>query len=233
MPNKTKCDILVESLMVMISNGEYKGGDRFPTEAELSERFSMSRVTVREAIQRLNMLGVLTSKQGDGTYVSQIAPSTVIRPIINNIVLGDMDVLEIYDARLFIEIGNARLAARKCSSSDGDKLRDILKKMDYVSERFTTEAFNDLDTQFHREIGRISGNQILLSVYSALKDIIRINTFFSSISEVTARESAVHHREIADMIIDHNEYMAGIAMERHIVFSRNSLIKIKHLNEAR
>jgi GntR family transcriptional repressor for pyruvate dehydrogenase complex len=219
--------------MVMISNGEYKGGDRFPTEAELSERFSMSRVTIREAIQRLNMLGILTSKQGDGTYVSQIAPSTVIRPIINNIVLGEMDVLEIYDARLFIEIGNARLAARKCNASDRDKLKDILNNMDQVLEQFTAENFNNLDTQFHREIGRISGNQILLSAYSALKDIIRINTLASNISEATARESVVHHREIADMVIEHNEYMAGIAMERHIVFSKSSLIRVKNLNAPR
>ena len=48
---KTKCDLTTDALMEMIARGDYKAGDRLPTEKELTEMVSVSRVTIREAIK--------------------------------------------------------------------------------------------------------------------------------------------------------------------------------------
>lgn len=66
---------LYEQLMINIKDemdkGVYKAGDRIPNEAELCDLYSVSRITVRRAIQELVEEGLLERKQGKGTFVSR------------------------------------------------------------------------------------------------------------------------------------------------------------------
>ena len=63
---------LADQLREEIRTQEWKAGRRLPTEAELSERFSVSRQTVRRALQLLAEEGVVQSRQGSGTYATGV-----------------------------------------------------------------------------------------------------------------------------------------------------------------
>ena len=64
-------DVITERLEAMILEGSLKPGQRLPPERELAERFGVSRPSLREAIQKLAARGLLTSRQGGGTFVNE------------------------------------------------------------------------------------------------------------------------------------------------------------------
>ena len=68
----TKCDYVVEQLKESIISGEFKSGDQLPPEGALCEKFGVSRITVREALKKLNMMGLVEIKQGKGTFVKTV-----------------------------------------------------------------------------------------------------------------------------------------------------------------
>jgi GntR family transcriptional repressor for pyruvate dehydrogenase complex len=70
--------LALEQLVEMITSGEVGPGDRLPTERNLTTRLGLSRSTVREAIRSLELLGVVDSRQGDGTYVRKLDASLVL-----------------------------------------------------------------------------------------------------------------------------------------------------------
>jgi len=229
---KTKCDIVVERIMSMLASGKYSTGDRFPTESELTELFSVSRVTVREAIKRLNTLGILDVRQGDGTYIRKIDIGTVVRSMLNTMVGSDLSVSEIYDARMFVEIGNVRLAARNHTEEDLLVLRDIIEKTKECLDPYDAEAFSVMDNRFHEAIGDISGNHILHSTYSTLKEILSYFIKKTNVLEDTARVSLQHHKQILEYIAQHNEYLAGITMEQHVDHAKKALLEWIRQEEA-
>ena len=222
---KTKCDQVVDRLMAMIADGEYKPGDKLPTEAALQEMFGVSRVTVREAVKRLNTLNLLDVRQGDGTYVKKTDAVSIVRPVMNTMVASDLDISTIYDARIFVEIGSVRLAARKRTDEDIKKLLDIIHQTEKVMNPYDAEGFSECDNRFHELIGEIGGNPILLSTYTTLKELLKYYRKQTNEDEETAVMSLQHHRQILGYIEQGNEYLAGLTMEQHIDQACKALLK--------
>ncbi len=221
---KTKCDLTTEAILSMLASGEYKAGDKLPPEGELTEQLAVSRVTLREALKRLNTMGVLTIRQGDGTYVRDPDVKTVVQPLISGMVVQNLSTEELYDARLFIEVGTVRLAARKRKKADVEELREILSEMEKTLDPFDAEAFSLLDGQFHEMIGKISGNHVLLSTYTALRELIRFYIKQTNISYSTAKTSMFHHSQLVDYIEAGNEYLAGVTMEQHVDHAKRAYL---------
>ena len=88
-------DQIYMQLLDMIFTGSWSAGSKIPSEAELSKQFGVSRVPVREALQRLNAMGIITSQQGRGAFVNA-APSS--------------DILSVYLAML----GNKDFELKAC-----------------------------------------------------------------------------------------------------------------------
>jgi len=94
MPNKVirrnLVDQVTESLRESIEKGEYKAGDKLPSENDLASEYGTSRLTVRLAIQKLNALELLDTKVGDGTYVKTFNLEKYIDNVSNIIFSQDM-----------------------------------------------------------------------------------------------------------------------------------------------
>ena len=67
-------DQAIAKVKELMSSGEFKAGSRLPTERELTQRFGVSRSSLREATRALALVGVLESRVGDGTYVTTLEP---------------------------------------------------------------------------------------------------------------------------------------------------------------
>ena len=72
-------DQIYMQLLDMIFTGSWSAGSKIPSEAELSKQFGVSRVPVREALQRLNAMGIITSQQGRGAFVNAAPSSDILR----------------------------------------------------------------------------------------------------------------------------------------------------------
>ena len=75
-------DAVYNQMMDMITRGQWKSGERIPSEPELSQLFGVSRVTVREAVQKLVSLSLVECRQGEGTYVCDTKSSTFLSAFI-------------------------------------------------------------------------------------------------------------------------------------------------------
>ena len=221
---KTKCDTVVDEVLSMIVKGIYKEGDKLPPENTLCEQFGVSRVTVRESFKKLNMMGVVTIKQGEGTYVAHTDMSIFMKPLLSSLVFDNVSIEELYDARLFVEIGTVSLAAKHCSKDDIVKLRDLMSQMRMTVENHDLIAFAQSDADFHNFIGVISKNSILHMTYLTIKDILDgyIKQTNRNIGMIDS--SCKTHEQIVDAIADRNDNLASEIMRGHIKRARTNLI---------
>ena len=111
-PLSTKDDVTVRVLSTfkrLISEGALVGGSRLPSERELAENFQVSRSSLRQALKVLEIMGVISQRVGDGTYLNSAAPTVLGEPMEFLILLNGLSSYELMEARIIVE---PELAAR-------------------------------------------------------------------------------------------------------------------------
>src|SRR4051812_13775013 len=104
-------DQAIDGIKELISSGRFEPGDRLPKENELASLLGVSRGSLREAIRALELVGVVQAKQGDGTYITSLAPSLLLD--VMSIVVGfsnEAAALELLEIRRLLEPAAAALA---------------------------------------------------------------------------------------------------------------------------
>src|SRR6476646_9185692 len=140
-------DQALAKIKELISSGEFTAGARLPTERELTQRFGISRSSLREAVRALALVGVLESRVGDGTYVTTLEPDLLLTGIA---FVGDLaraeSLLEIHDVRRILEPEATRRAASRLVDEDFERLQECLHRMETAD---SVPAFIEADTAFH------------------------------------------------------------------------------------
>ena len=153
---------VADALEARIEQGEYSVGEKIPTEIELMEMYSVSRNTIREAVQSLVSAGVLVVKQGDGTYVRS-----------NNRFDANMDrkyrqvsEADILEARNALEIAVVQLAAKRRTAEDLVKIKEA-----YIQTTLRGDSlayYVNADIRFHLSVAEASHNQVLIDLYRSM-----------------------------------------------------------------
>lgn len=207
-----------------ILRGQYLRGSRLPTEAELSERYELSRSAVRDVIARLKEEGLVVSRQGSGLFVVARPVTALDAPnLVNN--LNDIGAL--FDFRLLIETESAGLAAQRGSEADlqGIEVQHrILKRSFQRGEQATQEDFD-----FHVQIAKASGNKFLLSAVLSLQTglifSVKLGQKASDLPRALhAQQVAQEHEAIANAIAARDETAARRAMRQHIETSLSRIL---------
>ncbi|MEO8242803.1 MAG: GntR family transcriptional regulator, partial [bacterium] len=101
-------DVVYDSIRRAIANGEFAEDERLPGENAMAEQFDVSRPVIRSALKRLRDEGLVTSRQGSGSYIST---SVVPKPLAFQPLETIADLQRCYEFRLTIEPAAAALAA--------------------------------------------------------------------------------------------------------------------------
>jgi DNA-binding FadR family transcriptional regulator len=165
-------DDVQERVLALIQNGGLSPGDVLPSERELMARYGVGRPAIREAMQSLQRMGLVTVKHGERPCVA--APS--IEAMAGQMALSMRHLLRhcqttmdhLKEARATFELEMARIAARKRTDADIAALRAILDRQ--IKARTQPETFLALDGAFHAGIAAISGNPIFESLARSLFD---------------------------------------------------------------
>ncbi|MBT0770617.1 FadR family transcriptional regulator [Kineosporia sp. J2-2] len=159
-------DDAIAKIKQMIISGRLAPGDRLPREADLAAQLGLSRNSLREAVRALALVHVLDVRQGDGTYVSSLAPGTLTEAISFIVDLQhDGSVLEFLEVRRLLEPAATAMATSRMSDADISSLADLL---DDLGESPTMEALVENDQEFHRRIAQASGNAVLASLIESV-----------------------------------------------------------------
>lgn len=201
-------------------------GDCLPGERQLAERFSISRGTVREAIQFLVALGQLETRQGGGCFVRATSSDA---KLLRNwwldwSALHRGRVLEVIEVRLACETLAAELAARRAGPAELAHMVDALRIMKGSVASNDPAEFVQSDLAFHDALLRAAGNSALHDLVSALsKDLIPNR---AAIVDVPGRleQSFTQHSAIYSAIQSGDAEAAASAMRRHLQSVRHDIL---------
>lgn len=205
---------LSQRIIDMIQADGLKPGDRLPPLATLAQRFSVANPTVREALRRLEATGVVDIRHGSGVYVRNGADrSLMINPHQGG--LSGRKLLELLQARSFIEPQLADLTARWCTDQQVDQLEVILGEAEIYLQG-NDRALHDANAAFHLGIARFAGNSLL---YEVIDSFSKLYTFEQLvILELYNARSRDHddHRRIFMAIRNRDPLLAYELMQRHL-----------------
>ena len=211
-------DEVLERLLRLISEGNLKPGDAMPSERELMQRFGVGRPAVREAMQSLSNMGLVSISHGERARVQELTAQSIIRQVDQSALLmlsRSTDSLEhLKEARLFFERGMVREAAQRAKPEDIAVLRDTVAEQRRLLGK--AEQFMAADMQLHTQIAALSGNPIFVSVSEAMLGWLKAYhvdlLFWSGKENYTLAE----HTEIIDAIEKGDADAAEDALVRHL-----------------
>ncbi len=160
---------IVAQLRELIAQGRIKPGDRLPPERELAELFRASRNSVRDALRVLEQMGLIESRQGDGTYVRSVSPEELTEPLA--LLLLQSQMRELWEVRRLLEPAVAEFAAARATEEELAEMASILE----AQRRKVEAGFLALeeDTAFHELIAQAARNTVILRVMDTLVDLLR------------------------------------------------------------
>jgi len=189
---------VAEQLRALILGGQYPPGSKLPPERELSKRLRVNRASLREALKKLEHLGLVRIRQGDGTRVQNFMETGGIELVQHLLPLAGGKPELIRDLLEFRRIFGRELARLAAARAQGDndglaKLRALADKADGVVGAL--ELF-DLDFDFYVAVAQMSGNQVMLLLINTVRDGVR--GFMPLLANLAAPQDTVrkHHRDL-------------------------------------
>ncbi len=189
-----------------------------PSERTLMERFGVGRPAVRESLQSLHTMGLITISHGERSRVNELSAGTAFKQVdaIAQLLLTSepANIEHLKEARRLLEAGIVKSAAERSTKKDIRDLRDLIaKQRDKLGD---SEAFMQADIAFHKRIAETGRNPLLTAVSEAmLKWLFQYHTVllhWSGREETTLAE----HSEIVDLIEKRDVEGAVKAMEIHL-----------------
>lgn len=219
----TLVDDTADKIRQMILTGEVKPGHLLPPRRELAEQFRVGISTVHEAIQSLSAVGLVESRPGKGTWVRQDALESVIHPSIITNRFGEIDADTIYEARKFLEVALAELAARKATPEDIGRIWSSLGRAHEVIS--DDEDFVSADWDFHLAIAEAAHNELLQAFYHLSRELL-LDFIQDAISLPNVKEEATeYHVAQAKAIERHDAKKARQAALDHMVYVKERLME--------
>lgn len=223
-------DVILKQLESMILDGSFKPGQKFPPERELADQFGVSRPSLREALQKLAARGLVESRQGGGTYVSEQLGTTFSDPLMQ--LLGShaefhYDLLEFRHA---LEGLSAYYAALRSTPADKALLQKRFEELTATYDEMNPVREAEADAAFHLAIAEAAHNVVLLhsmrGIFSLLEKSIVDN--LSSLFERQDSRSLLYtqHRELLDAILEGDPERAQAKSHNHLVYVEDGLLEL-------
>lgn len=212
---------LIARIKSLISTGAISPGSKFPPERELAKEFAVNRASVRQALKVLEIMGVLTQRVGDGTYLSASAESILDEPIDFLVLLDDLSHHELFETRLIVEPELTARAAERATAEDMSALRNAILTMERSK---TTRERLDADLAFHEAIFRASGNRICHLLFKGIHRTLLASMGHLS-DRVSLEQPLMFHRKIYAAIRERKAEDARQAMLEHLNDARSLLVR--------
>ena len=157
---------LIQRFQEMLREGVLTQGTRLPSERELGAHFNVARSSLRQALKVMEIMGIITQKVGDGSYLNTDTSAVLAVPMEFLFLLDDTSVEELTELRLLMEPGLARLAAQRATADDIALLRRSVKDLETSGQDMLKLVSSDL--LFHRAIFQASKNRAASSLFQTI-----------------------------------------------------------------
>jgi len=205
-------------------------GDRLPAERALAEQLGVARMTVREAVRILAHEGRITVRRGAHGGMWIRAQDVTKRELVQLAADTDRAIGDVYEFRRLVEGASARLAAERAKPKDIQKLRTLSSSMAKILAAHlknpdistNVSKFLGLDSQFHSEIARSSGNHFIIE--SIERGLAARYAPFGAVLRTLTPGANNGHNELVEAIAAGDGARAEKLMHEHVDGARNTII---------
>ena len=162
---------VIEKVKTMILSGELKPGEKPPPEREFAEKLEVSRNSVREAIRIMDMMGIVSSQQGSGNYVTCEFQKSITETMAMMFAMDQVNDKQISQVRYSLEVLAFTLALDRVREEDLAKMEECVEKLDKNGDSKNNAT---LDKIIHYTLARASGNQLLIDILEACSGVFDI-----------------------------------------------------------
>jgi GntR family transcriptional regulator, transcriptional repressor for pyruvate dehydrogenase complex len=158
-----------------LASGRLKVGSRLPAERALAVQFGVSRNTLREALRYLEHAGVLRLQKGasGGAFVSEDSGGAIITGLMDMYHLGSINTEQLTQARIWLESIIVREACSRATPQDMDALTQNIAQLTEATALDDFSRRSEINLDFHRQLARMTGNPIMVTVMNGLLDVFR------------------------------------------------------------
>mgnify|MGYP000280096458 CR=1 FL=1 len=205
---------IVEKIQDMIAKGTLAPGTQLPPERDLAEVFQVSRITLREAIHVLEMRGLVTRKQGRGTFIKEMPGAMISESIQRFYNFTDCSFREVVILRSILEPQVARMAAQNATDEELEQLRELAENINQCGD--DRDRMAAYDSKFHELLAAASKHTLIHAIMSGVHKII-MNSIREEM-EYTPRDRRVEdqHRKICEAVCSRDPEKAHAAMQSHM-----------------
>jgi GntR family transcriptional regulator, transcriptional repressor for pyruvate dehydrogenase complex len=179
---------IVKHLREMITIDGLIAGDKIPSERELSERLNFGRSSVREALRALELLGLIETRRGEGTFIRDFQGNHLVQLLSTFILQDEKAKRDVLETRNYIEMDLLRLALLKIDDQHLVNVIDWLNQEDSIQ-----------DDEFFYRIIEIADNHLLSRIWSILKD------YYDSLELVKMTIHREKYLALLDALAEKNE----------------------------
>jgi len=209
---------IVDQLRGLILKGTFGPGDKLPPERKLAEELGVNRASLREAIKALEQMGLVKTRQGDGTRVldfMQTAGVELVSHLLPNDGKPNLEVLcDVLEFRRFFGREVARQAAGKAGAEELRKIEDVINKA--ADPALDNETVMKLDFEFYVELTRAGKNRVFQLLINTIRAaVVNYSGFFAMFNPPPA-VTRKHHRELFKALQARDGEKAAQIAEAHL-----------------
>lgn len=219
--NMSQTDVVVNGIKRMIVEGELAPNAKLPIEKQLAEVLGVSRSSLREGVRALSLLGVVETRQGAGTFVTDLDPSLLLAQLGFVVDLQhDGNAVHLHSVRRVLETEAAEQAALLITDAQIEELAEILDRFEatIVSHAGDHREMLELDIRFHQIIAEAAGNPVLSALIEGFSGRTASVRYIRAVSDEGAEgRTLAEHRAIAHALAAHTPDRASVRMANHLL----------------
>lgn len=218
---QTTADLVVERITRVIKERNMSAGERLPGEHELVEQLKVSRPVLREALARLQSMGLVDIQRGRGTFVgNRTSLANCVRLLKSAVTISPQELRSYTELRTAIEVQAARQAAELATKTDVSELRALLSELN--KDDLPYPEMLEVDFRFHRKLIDVAGNPLMQNMMEVIYEFVIAQMAQTTPSLRENKLGRRLHREIVAAVEAHDADAAERAMREHmdVILSR-------------
>lgn len=205
---------IADRIRVLILDGTFPAGQPLPAERALAEWFGVSRGSIRDAFRTLEIIGLLVTRHGQGTFPQKLDVDRLVAPLASVLSYHYELQDELLDVRLMFEPAVARVAATRVTDED---LADLEHILDAQRKKLKTGRSAIVEvTAFHHVLARATRNRVVVSIMATLNDLLVESRKLRLKQKGRPGRSILGHEAVVAALRQRDAGAAAEAMREHL-----------------
>jgi GntR family transcriptional repressor for pyruvate dehydrogenase complex len=213
-------DSVSKQIQQLIAKRKLKAGDKLPSQRDLAEQLGVGRPAIREALKRLEAMGIVKVQHGKSSTIEKVDLSTIMGNVSNLLELAPIDVLQLLEAKEIVEFKCSELASQRATEKDLIEMKGYLEEMEKNKKNPKVHA--EADYLFHFTIVKAADNPFIIEIMKVLGKMIEKAIEETAIEDdLIGRERAMrYHRSLYRAIRQKDGKKAAEVLHKHSLESR-------------